>query len=317
MKTYSLVHLGDQDLRRLATLVARDCGTTAELLAHIAEVDARQLYRPAAYPSMFAYCVGELGLSEDAAAKRIQVARVAREFPVLFAAIEDGRLHLSAVVLLAPHLRGENVDELVTAASHTSKAEVERMLVERCPKPDVPTRLEPVGTVILGQGAGGALALSVGVASDPGSPAASGLGSAEHAPGHVGMTIPEPGSAPPAQSRLTPLAPGRFALQTTISQATHDKIRYAQALLSQPVPDWEIAELLDQAMDAFIERLEKRKFAATSRARAGAGRADRRKSVNPRHVPAHVKRAVWERDGGRCTFESESGRRGEDRKSVV
>ena len=36
-----------------------------------------------------AYCVGELRLSEDAAFKRIRVARKAREFPVLFVAIAD------------------------------------------------------------------------------------------------------------------------------------------------------------------------------------------------------------------------------------
>src|SRR5207247_6761231 len=34
-----------------------------------------------------------------------------------------------------------------------------------------------------------------------------------------------------------------------------------------------------------------------------------RPSPDPRHVPAHVKRAVWERDGGQCTFTSDSGRR--------
>src|SRR5207247_5002327 len=30
---------------------------------------------------------------------------------------------------------------------------------------------------------------------------------------------------------------------------------------------------------------------------------------NPRHIAGHVRRAVWERDGGRCTFVSEAGRR--------
>ena len=68
MCTYSLSHLSDGALLRdLAALVAQDRATTARLLAHIAECDARRLYLPAAYPSMFAYCVHELRLSEDAA----------------------------------------------------------------------------------------------------------------------------------------------------------------------------------------------------------------------------------------------------------
>ena len=48
-RSYSLVHLADGILlSNLAALVARDRGTTAELLAHIAEVDTRRLYVPAA-----------------------------------------------------------------------------------------------------------------------------------------------------------------------------------------------------------------------------------------------------------------------------
>ena len=44
------------------------------MLAYIAEVDSRRLYVPAGYPSMFAYCVGHLRCSEDAASKRIHAA---------------------------------------------------------------------------------------------------------------------------------------------------------------------------------------------------------------------------------------------------
>ena len=57
---------------------------------------------PAGYPSMHAYCVHELRMSEDVASKRIHAARAARNFPAIFAAVADGRLHLSGVCLLAP-----------------------------------------------------------------------------------------------------------------------------------------------------------------------------------------------------------------------
>src|SRR5438477_5955878 len=96
--SYSLTHVQDSVLLRdLATLVFHDRVTTANLLAHIAEVDARRLYVPVGFSSMHAYCVQELGLSEDAAAKRIQAARVARRFPVFLTAVAEGRLHLTAV----------------------------------------------------------------------------------------------------------------------------------------------------------------------------------------------------------------------------
>ena len=129
MTTYSLSHLSDGTLLRdLAALVARDRTTTAQLLAHLAEVDARRLYLPAGYPSMYLYCVDELHLSEDAAFKRIRAARTARRFPGIFAAVADGRLNLNAVVLLAPHLTEDNVAELLAAASHKTRFEIEQLL---------------------------------------------------------------------------------------------------------------------------------------------------------------------------------------------
>src|SRR5688500_8718677 len=82
MPAFVLDHLSDETLiADLAALVASERQTTAALLAHLAEVEARDLYRPAACSSMFAYCVRVLELSADAAFKRIRAARVARRHP--------------------------------------------------------------------------------------------------------------------------------------------------------------------------------------------------------------------------------------------
>ncbi|MFI5370419.1 MAG: HNH endonuclease [Candidatus Eisenbacteria bacterium] len=283
MKSYSLSHLADQALLNdLATLVAQECHTTASMLAHLAEVDARKLYLPAAYPSMYAYCVGELHLSEDAAAKRIQAARVARRFPAIFPALAEGRLHLAAVCLLAPNLTPENADDLIEAAIHKTKAEIELLLARRFPQPDLAASVEPI-------------------------PAPSGPTCSEavcetriqHAPGHV---------APhEAQPKVRPLAPERFAVQFTIAEQTREKLRYAQQLLGHAVPGGDLAELFDRALDTLIVKLEQRRFAATARTRPG------RRSKRARCIPAHVRRAVWQRDGGQCTFVSDSGHRCEAR----
>src|SRR2546422_1499817 len=143
MSTYALSHLTDHALLRdLESLVAQDRATTAALLAHLAEVDARKLYRPEGYSTMHEYCVRALGLSEDAAFKRIRAARAARQFPALFDAVAQGGLHLSAVVMLAPYLTEDTADELVRAAAHLSKLELEQLLAQRFPRPEVPTRVE-------------------------------------------------------------------------------------------------------------------------------------------------------------------------------
>src|SRR5438105_3198328 len=132
MDTYVLTHLSDPALLRgLADLTGQDRTTTASLLAHLAEVDARKLYLPAACPSMFDYCIHELGHSEDEAFKRIRAARAGREYPAIFVALAEGRLHLSAVVLLAPHLTPENASELLSASFGKTRFEIQRLLAER------------------------------------------------------------------------------------------------------------------------------------------------------------------------------------------
>src|SRR5690349_1088811 len=134
MRQYSLTHLSDAALLKdLVTLVAQDRATTASLLAHIAEVDARKLYLPAGYPSMHAYCVDELRLSEDAAFKRIRAGRAAREFPALFDAVATGDLNVTAVNLLAPHLTPANAPELIALAAGKRKPQVEALLAARFP----------------------------------------------------------------------------------------------------------------------------------------------------------------------------------------
>ncbi len=148
MSTYALSHLSDLQLvRALHTLVAQDRTTTASLLAHLAEVDERRLYAPAGYPSMLAYCVGELRFSEDAAYKRIRAARAARRFPAIYTAVTEGRLHLSAVVMLAAYLSEENAADLLASAVSKTKSELEYLLAERFPQADFFTLVQPLGAM--------------------------------------------------------------------------------------------------------------------------------------------------------------------------
>ena len=66
--------------------------------------------------------------------------------------------------------------------------------------------------------------------------------------------------------------------------------------------------MLERALDVLIAKLEKAKFAMSDKPRRI------RASANPRHIPAHVRRAVRERDGCQCTFVSEAGQRCPERR---
>ena len=280
MPSYSLSHVSDRDLlRNLACLVAQDRNTVAELLAHIAEVDARRLYVPAGFPSMFLYCVHELHLSEDSAFKRIRAARTARQFPAIFEALAEGRLHLSAVLMLAPHLTPEDAGDLLAAATHKTRAEIERLLAEQFPRPDLLAAVQAIHP---------SPTLCAESLAEP-----AGTLAEQRAPGRV----------EPERAKVTTLAPERFPLRVALDQTTHDKLRYLQALLSHQIPSGDLARVLDRTFDVAIREFERCKFAATSRPRP-----NRRQARGRRYVPAHVKRAVWKRDEGRCTLAGKIGR---------
>src|SRR5437899_2628985 len=118
MKSNPMCHLTDHDLpKSLAAVLEQERAQQAELLAHIGEIDARCLYESSGYPSMLRYCVEELGLDEEDAQERVEAARVARRFPAIFEALAEGRLHVQAVLMVAPHLTEQNSDELLAAAS--------------------------------------------------------------------------------------------------------------------------------------------------------------------------------------------------------
>jgi 5-methylcytosine-specific restriction endonuclease McrA len=281
MTRYSRSHLDDHALKlSLGTRAGGERAAMAEFLADIAEFDARRLYVPAGYDSMYANSLRELRLSEDAAVMRIRSARAARLFPEIFPALAEGRLSLTAVFLLSRHVCDEHGNrvpggqELVAAAMDKTKGEIQRLIAERFPQPDLPSRLE---------------ALPAAPTHPTSSPVP------ERVNGHPG----EPDAIP--RPKVAPLSAQSFLVQVTIPKSAHDKLRYIQTLLGHAVPTGDLAEVHERAYDALIAQLEKQKYAVTARPRPQGS------SVDPRHIPAAVKRAVLERDGGKCTFVGEGG----------
>ncbi len=284
-------------LRAVAALITRDRATTAELLDHLAEVDARRLYLASGHPSMFAYCTEALHMSESSASKRIRAARAARAYPGLLAAISDGRLHLSAVCVLAPHLRTDNVDELIEAATHLRRDQVEAWLAVRSAPPLVRAAAaagsHPETTEAR-------LRLPLAAISAPAADAV------EHSPGNVDNLATCAGGKIDFAS--APAVAPHFVLHVALPPATHAKLQRAQRLLAHSLPAGDVAAVLDRALDALLAQVERRKFAATRKPREPRGpRAAKPRS--PRTIPAAVKRAVVARDGERCAYVAPDGRR--------
>lgn len=279
----------EQLLADVATVAGRERETTARLIVLLSEIDSRRLYLGEGYSSLFTFCTQRLRLSEHAAYGRIEAARAARRFPVILELLTDGSITLTTVCLLASHLKPGNYREVLEQARHKSKRDIEQLIAAMCPRPAVPSVIrklpEPTAP------ASTELEPSAAVRPSAGVP--------------VGDVTPHHVPAPlrPTPAILTRLAPERYKVQLTIDRVTHDKLRQVQDLLRHVVPTGDPAVIFDRALTVLLQDLERRKLAQVSRPRELAPSMRR-----TRHVPAAVRRAVWERDDGRCAFIGTDGR---------
>jgi 5-methylcytosine-specific restriction endonuclease McrA len=287
----------DELLRGLAHLVGQSRRVEADLVAHIAEVETRRLYAREASPSMFVYCTNVLHLSEAEAYLRITAARAAREHPPLLAMLADGRLHLSGIAKLTPHLTRENRDSLLSRSAHKSKRQIEELVSELAPQPDVPGVIRKLpGRPTLALASDPVEVPKVELGPD-GVRASASTPRADETPRLV--------SASP--TLVQPLSPSRYKVQFTAGAGLCDKLERLRALLRLEVPDGDLAAIIEDAVTHRLERLEARRFARTSSPRKGPPRTAPTPST--RHIPAAVRRAVYQRDKGRCCFVDAQGRR--------
>ena len=281
----------DELLRRLGELVSHSRRVEADLVAHIGEVDERRLYAREASPSMFAYCTERLHLSEAEAYRRITVARAARKHEVLLAMLRDGRLHLSGIAMLAPLLTRDNRDAVLERATHRSKRQIQELVAELSPRPDAPSVMRKLPDM--------RKTPPPGASQREDQARNAGL---ELVPDRVGAPTP-----PSAPAVVEPLSPARYKVQFTASAELHDKLERLSALMRSKVPGGDLAAIIERAVTEKLERLEARRYAQTRAPRKGLGDTD----ISPasRHIPAPVRRAVRDRDGDRCRYVDEQGRR--------
>jgi len=132
---------------------------------------------------------------------------------------------------------------LIEAAVDKTKAQIELLLAERFPQPDLATILTPI-----------AAPTAARCPDDV----------HQHAPGHVPVPlasgpahplVPEPVDR---RARVTPLAPQRFGMQVTLDAETHELLRDVQALLGHTVPSGDLAAVLRESLRLAKQALEKR-----------------------------------------------------------
>jgi hypothetical protein len=289
--------LSSSDLRSATReLVRRSHCVEAELLVHLGEIDERKLYLDWSFSSMFAFCVGELGFSEDVTCNRINVARAARQMPVILETLRSGKVHLAGLRLLAPHLTTENQEQVLAEAAGKSKREIEEQVARLAPQPAVPTVVRKLPEARNSAPESPTFSFGIAVPAAP----------SESSPALAFAPPPAP-RREERRAVVAPLAEDTFKFQFTGSRACHDKFRQAQDLLRHRIPDGDLATIFEKALDVLIEQVKKERFATGRKARPA--QTENARASSSRHIPDAIKREVFVRDGGRCSFTNEEGQR--------
>jgi hypothetical protein len=268
---------------------------TAQTIALLAEFDDRRLYLRQGCSSLFVYCTRVLHLSEHAAYGRIEAARLARRFPAVVDRLAAGDLTLTAACLLRPVLTADNQAELLDAARHKSRRQVEAIVASVRPQPPAATIIRKVpAREAASRPSAASQAAATTAPLIPSSPAVA---------TRLAADLGAPRPPVPHRPVVAPLSPETYRLQVTLTRDTHDKLRLAQDLLRHSIPNGDPAAVLDRALTLLVDHLAKRKLGATTRPRAS-----RASDPGSRRIPNAVRRAVWARDGGQCAFAGAEGR---------
>ncbi|MBS2014470.1 MAG: hypothetical protein JST00_16410 [Deltaproteobacteria bacterium] len=322
----------DQLLSGLHAISVSSNALLARLLEYLIEVERRGLHAKAAYSSMFDFCKRRLGLGGGATFRRLTAARLAKAFPIILERIERGEVHLEALVALRDHLTESNVVELLDAVAHKNMRQVEKLIAARFPSPDAPELIRKLphvrGVDVPSTPDGLALERastamtdvisSTGDAEGRDMKSSSPLGSAEdETPPSTSPTaatesasvlianVPTPqrtfrGSPP---SRIEPLSAERHRVQLTVSTQLREKIERAQDLMRHRNPKGDLEALFEEAVSLLLQKLEKERLGKTLRP------LKKSRPAKSGHVSRATRRAVFERDGERCTYVSRDGER--------
>jgi len=131
----------------------------------------------------------------------------------------------------------------------------------------------------------------------------------------------------------------RYVVRFTADERVHAELQELRSLLRHSVPDGDVGKILARAICALLEQVRKRKIGACGSPRSAGGpkrlSSEGRSSgdstaqssggpaVQPleakpcslqakkpakRNIPVSIRREVWTRDDGRCTYQSREGR---------
>src|SRR5512133_311054 len=310
----------------LAALLRREHDALAEFLVALADFDQRRAWVEMGYASLFYYLHRELRLSKGAAQYRKVAAELIQQVPGLVEPLRRGELCLSRIIEAAKVVPAENWETVLPRFYGLSRREAMEVVAELQAHPAPPERtvITPVRAARCSSELHGVQAVSpapgplplLDLRADtsprtqlapttgwPVNPPAPVTGCPDQPEPAAGWPVNQPARASEAVPRpfeVQPLTAEQSRLHVTVSREFLRKLEAAQDALSHAMPDASPAEILEAGLELLLAQAEKRRgLVKKPQQKVRPAKGD--------HIPAHVRREVWKRDGGRCQYPLASG----------
>ncbi len=330
----------------LKALLRAEQSAMAEFLVALADFDRRRGWAPLGHANLFSFLNVGLGLSKGAAYVRSSAARLVQAHPEALVPLRDGRLCLSSVGELSRVATAGNFHEVMPRFFGCSSREAREVAAAIAPREAPPLRVQvtrvvpPDRTAHQFQGplAAAAPALELRLPPSPSAVAATLSLAApvdsESVRAHE-LALTHPARGVTSRDEVEPLTADLRRLHITVSRQLLKKLEAAQSGLGHAIPAATLEQVIDAALDLLLEKQARARGqvkrpravspTATSTPPAGGAAGEGRRGVDgtapaarpegrtirrdgPRAaIPAAVKRAVWARDQGRCSWPLDGG----------
>lgn len=250
-------------------LVKSEREVTLQVLQHLREVERRSLFATLSYSSLFEYAVKELKYSESAALRRISSMRLLRELPELEKKVGSGSLALSTLSQAQSFFRQEKTQ---VAEKREILSTLENKSAREVERELLSRSSEPEKLV---------------------------------------------------KERVRVVSATHTELKFLVEEDFMSEVQELRALLSHRLPNASLKELIAYALKQTLKELRpkepKEKVVVKNQSIAPTLEAKRvavqqvptpptSELKNTRYIQAEVKRQVWKRDQGQCSFKCQ-GRR--------
>ncbi len=256
-------------IEHFLTAHTKERAATTEVVRSLLPIMDERLYREAGYSSLFAFLTERCRYSEASAYRRIAAAKVAKLRRESLELLEAGKLTLCSMAEMSKIITDENADALLAEVQGLSKRKTEALVAKQLPPMKI--QLEKIRTVH--------------VAPVVLPPVAAAL---HNAP----LFTQEPA---PASSRVTPTPQQPASVMTSYSFLADKEFDGLLTAVKVHTGHQALTEVLKSAMRSYL------------REKAPKSQQVRSFNTQGRYIPKHLRQSILERDGGRCSFVSESG----------